>query len=66
MVQAALLAGCRYSELARLKCANFNSDSGPSRLQSPAAGETVWIFPECKITMLPFTMLPFRRDKRDW
>jgi integrase len=28
MVQAALLTGCRYSELARLKCANFNSDSG--------------------------------------
>jgi integrase len=27
MVQAALLTGCRYSELARLKCANFNSDS---------------------------------------
>jgi integrase len=28
MVQAALLTGCRYSELARLKCGNFNSDSG--------------------------------------
>src|SRR3984893_1025361 len=28
MVQAALLTGCRYSELARLKCRNFNSDSG--------------------------------------
>ena len=28
MVQAALLTGCRYSELARLKCVNFNSDSG--------------------------------------
>ena len=28
MVQAALLTGCRYSELARLKCANFNNDSG--------------------------------------
>ena len=28
MVQAALLTGCRYSELARLKCASFNSDSG--------------------------------------
>ena len=28
MVQAALLTGCRYSELARLKCANFNRDSG--------------------------------------
>jgi integrase len=28
LVQAALLTGCRYSELARLKCANFNSDSG--------------------------------------
>jgi integrase len=27
LVQAALLTGCRYSELARLKCANFNSDS---------------------------------------
>jgi integrase len=27
MVQAALLTGCRYSELARLKFANFNSDS---------------------------------------
>jgi integrase len=28
MVQAALLTGCRYSELARLKCGDFNSDSG--------------------------------------
>jgi integrase len=28
MVQAALLTGCRYSELARLKCGNFNPDSG--------------------------------------
>jgi integrase len=28
MVQAALLTGCRCCELARLKCANFNSDSG--------------------------------------
>jgi integrase len=28
MVEAALLTGCRYSELARLKCGNFNSDSG--------------------------------------
>jgi integrase len=28
LVQAALLTGCRYSELARLKCGNFNSDSG--------------------------------------
>ena len=27
-MQAALLTGCRYSELARLKCGNFNSDSG--------------------------------------
>lgn len=28
MVQAALLTGCRYSELARLKCENYNADSG--------------------------------------
>lgn len=28
LVQGALLTGCRYSELARLKCANFNADSG--------------------------------------
>ncbi len=28
MVQAALLTGCRYSELARLTRANFNADSG--------------------------------------
>jgi integrase len=28
MVQAALLTGCRYAELARLKCGDFNSDSG--------------------------------------
>jgi integrase len=28
LVQAALFTGCRYSELARLKCLNFNSDSG--------------------------------------
>jgi integrase len=28
MVQAALLTGCRYAELARLKCGDFNADSG--------------------------------------
>jgi integrase len=28
MVQAALLTGCRYSELARLRCHDFNHDSG--------------------------------------
>jgi len=28
LVQAALLTGCRYSELARLKCEDFNCDSG--------------------------------------
>jgi integrase len=28
LVQGALLTGCRYSELARLKCASFNADSG--------------------------------------
>jgi integrase len=28
MVQAALLTGCRYSELARLRCDDFNADSG--------------------------------------
>jgi len=28
LVQAALFTGCRYSELARLKCGGFNADSG--------------------------------------
>jgi integrase len=28
LVQAALLTGCRYSELARLKCGDYNPDSG--------------------------------------
>jgi integrase len=28
MVQAALLTGCRYSELARLRCDDYNDDSG--------------------------------------
>ncbi|EAQ35021.1 phage integrase [Nitrobacter sp. Nb-311A] len=28
LVQAALLTGCRYAELARLKCRDFNADSG--------------------------------------
>jgi integrase len=28
LVQAALLTGCRYAELARLKCGDFNRDSG--------------------------------------
>jgi integrase len=28
MVQAALLTGCRYSELARLRCDDFNANSG--------------------------------------
>ncbi|UQD98206.1 tyrosine-type recombinase/integrase [Bradyrhizobium japonicum] len=28
LVQAALLTGCRYAELTRLKCGDFNADSG--------------------------------------
>jgi integrase len=28
LVQAALLTGCRYAELTRLKCGDFNTDSG--------------------------------------
>src|SRR6476661_4623978 len=28
LVQAALLTGCRYAELARLRCRDFNADSG--------------------------------------
>lgn len=28
LVQAALLTGCRYAELTRLKCSDFNADSG--------------------------------------
>ncbi|MEJ0077104.1 MAG: tyrosine-type recombinase/integrase [Alphaproteobacteria bacterium] len=27
LVQAVLLTGCRYSELARLKCGDYNPDS---------------------------------------
>ena len=33
LVQAALLTGCRYAELARLKCGDFNPDSGTQAIR---------------------------------
>jgi integrase len=40
MVQAALLTGCRYSELANLRCVDFNSDSDTLTIRQAKAGKS--------------------------
>jgi integrase len=39
MVQAALLTGCRYSELTNLRCADFNTDSDTLTIRQAKAGK---------------------------
>jgi integrase len=39
MVQAALLTGCRYSELANLRCSDFNTDSDTLTIRQAKAGK---------------------------
>ena len=39
MVQAALLTGCRYSELTNLRCTDFNSDSDTLTIRQAKAGK---------------------------
>jgi Phage integrase family len=39
MVQAALLTGCRYSELTNLRCADFNADSDTLTIRQAKAGK---------------------------
>jgi integrase len=39
MVQAALLTGCRYSELTNLRCADFNDDSDTLTIRQAKAGK---------------------------
>src|SRR5262249_17315542 len=39
MVQAALLTGCRYSELTNLRCADFNTDSDTLTVRQAKAGK---------------------------
>jgi integrase len=39
LVQAALLTGCRYGELARLTVADFNSDSGTLAIRTSKSGK---------------------------
>jgi integrase len=39
MVQAALLTGCRYSELTNLRCADFNIDSDTLTIRQAKAGK---------------------------
>src|SRR5262245_50286346 len=38
MLQAALLTGCRYSELTNLRCADFNTDSDTLTIRQAKAG----------------------------
>jgi integrase len=40
MVRAALLTGCRYGELAALKAADFNSDSGTLTIRASKSGKS--------------------------
>ena len=39
MVQAALLTGCRYSELTNLRCADFNTDSDTLSIRQAKGGK---------------------------
>ena len=39
MVQAALLTGCRYSELTNLRCADFNTDSDTLTIRQAKTGK---------------------------
>jgi integrase len=39
LVQAALLTGCRYSELANLRCVDFNTDSDTLTIRQAKAGK---------------------------
>jgi integrase len=39
MVQAALLTGCRYSELTNLRCVDFNTDSDTLTIRQAKAGK---------------------------
>src|SRR6516165_7616806 len=39
LVQAALLTGCRYSELTNLRCADFNTDSDTLTIRQAKAGK---------------------------
>jgi hypothetical protein len=40
LVQAALLTGCRYSELTNLRCTDFNTDSDTLTIRQAKAGKT--------------------------
>jgi integrase len=40
LVQAALLTGCRYSELAKLTCADFNTDTDTLALRQTKGGRS--------------------------
>jgi integrase len=39
MVHAALLTGCRYSELTNLRCTDFNTDSDTPTIRQAKAGK---------------------------
>jgi integrase len=70
MVQAALLTGCRYSELTNLRCADFNTDSDTLTIRQAKAGKPRHVVLTSEARMLftawtagrPATMHIFVRD----
>jgi integrase len=74
MVQAALLTGCRYAELTRLKCANFNGDSGTVAIRlSKGVARHVVLTDEAKAAFEGWTadrastdLVFLRADKEPW
>jgi integrase len=74
LVQAALLTGCRYSELARLKCGDFNADSGTLAIRlSKGKARHVVLTDETRMAFEGWTdnrastdLLFLRADKQAW
>jgi integrase len=75
LVQAALLTGCRYSELANLTCADFNRDSDTLTLRQTKAGRSRHavltregrdLFTECTAGRAPHEVIFLRADGNPW
>ena len=75
MVQAALLTGCRYSELTNLRCADFNTDSDTLTIRQAKAGkprhvvlttEGQTLFTDWTVGRLSNTNIFLRDDGQPW
>jgi integrase len=75
LVQAALLTGCRYSELVNLTCADFNRDNDTLTLRQTKAGkarhvvltdEGRLLFTKCTAGRTSDERVFLRSDARPW